>query len=175
MVGRIRRFLRDRAGTAAVEFAIIVPVMVLMAAGSVEIGHAFQAYDAVNRLATQYAFTWSDCSDSPTGTCLTDLNLYTTSSSLANIAPQLITSSISLRMFRVTVVGSSVNVVYAYPTGQTLTTAETTAATSVIANGASGVVVSVSYVYHLVAFSTLLSPVIGSSFPMAFTVVQITP
>jgi Flp pilus assembly protein TadG len=175
MIGRLIKFLKDRAGTAAVEFAIVVPVMIIMGAGAFELGHAFQAYDAVNRLATQYAFTWADCSDSPVGTCNTELGYYTTNSSLANIAPQLTTANISLRMFRVTVVGSTANIVYAYPTGATLTTGETSAATTTIANGASGVVVSVSYVYNLAVFSTLMSPVIGSSFTMAFTVAQITP
>ena len=69
----------------------------------------------VNRLATQYAFVWADCSDFPVGTCLTELGNYTPSASLANIAPRLI----GLRMFQVMVAGSNANVVYAYPTGQT--------------------------------------------------------
>jgi Flp pilus assembly protein TadG len=175
MIRRLIQFLKDRAGTAAMEFAIVVPVMITMGAGAFELGRAFQAYDAVNRLATQYAFTWADCSDSPAGTCNTELGYYTTSSSLANIAPQLVTSNISLRMFRVTVVGSAANIVYAYPTGATLTSAETSTATSTIANGASGVVVSVSYAYNLAVFMTWLSPIVGSSFTMAFTVAQITP
>jgi hypothetical protein len=73
----------------------------------------------VNRLATQYAFVWADCSDSPVGTCLTELGNYTPSASLANIAPQLTPANIGLRMFQVMVAGSNANVVYAYPTGQT--------------------------------------------------------
>lgn len=169
----IRKLLGERAGTAAVEFAVIAPVMIALAAGSVELGNAFQVYNAANRLATQYAFTWADCSDSPAGTCLTELSGFTSSSSLANIAPQLVTASISLRMFQVTVAGNNVNVVYAYPTGQTLTAAETTAATSTLTNGQSGVVVSISYVHTLLAFQTLMTPIIGSSFTTAFTVVQV--
>ena len=162
-----------RAGTAAVEFALIVPIMLAMVAGAIELGRAFQAYNAANRLATQYAFTWSDCSDSPVGTCNTELSSFTSSSSLANIAPQLITNNISLRMFQVTVAGSNVNVIYAYPSGQTLTAAEQTAATSTLTNGQSGVVVSISYVHNLIAFANLMSSVIGPSYTMSFTVVQV--
>jgi len=173
MVWFIRKFLRARTGTAAVEFAIVAPVMVLLAGGSVELGRVFQVYDAANRLATQYAFTWADCSDSPVGTCLTELSSYTSSSSLANIAPQLTTSNISMRMFQVTVAGSNVNVVYAYPSGQTLNATETAAATSTLTNGQSGVVVSISYVHQLIAFGTLMSPIIGSSFTVGYTVAQI--
>jgi Flp pilus assembly protein TadG len=169
----VRRFLGARAGSAAVEFAIIVPVMIAMTAGAVELGRAFQAYNAANRLATQYAFTWSDCTDSPVGTCLTELNAFTASSSLANIVPQLITNNIGLRMFQVTVAGSNVNVVYAYPSGQTLTSAEQTAATTTLTNGQTGVVVSVNYVHYLIAFANLMSSVIGPSYTMTFTVVQV--
>jgi len=169
----ISKFLLTRAGTAAVEFALIVPIMLAMVAGAIELGRAFQAYNAANRLATQYAFTWSDCSDSPVGTCNTELSSFTSSSSLANIAPQLITNNISLRMFQVTVAGSNVNVIYAYPSGQTLTAAEQTAATSTLTNGQSGVVVSISYVHNLIAFANLMSSVIGPSYTMSFTVVQV--
>lgn len=173
MKASISKFLLTRAGTAAVEFALIVPIMLAMVAGAIELGRAFQAYNAANRLATQYAFTWSDCSDSPVGTCNTELSSFTSSSSLANIAPQLITNNISLRMFQVTVAGSNVNVIYAYPSGQTLTAAEQTAATSTLTNGQSGVVVSISYVHNLIAFANLMSSVIGPSYTMSFTVVQV--
>jgi Flp pilus assembly protein TadG len=173
MAGLVHRFLRARTGVAAVEFAIIVPIMIAMAAGAVELGRAFQVYNAANRLASQYAFTWADCSDSPAGTCLTEMSSYTSSSSLANIAPQLIAANTSLRMFQVTVAGSNVNVVYAYPSGAALTPAESAAATSTLTNGQTGVVVSISYVHHLIAFATLMSPLIGTSFTMAFTVVQV--
>lgn len=63
MTGRIGGLFRANAGTAAIEFAFIVPIMLMLFAGVVEIGRAFQVYNAVDRLATQYAITWSDCSE----------------------------------------------------------------------------------------------------------------
>lgn len=147
--------------------------MVTMVGGCFELGRAFQAYNAANRLATQYAFVWADCSDSPVGTCGTEISSYTPSSALANIAPQLITNNISLRMFEVNVAQSNVNVVYAYPTGATPTAAEQAAANAVLNNGQTGVVVSINYVYSLLVFATLMSPIIGSSYTMTFTVVQV--
>ena len=173
MIALAWTFLKARTATSAVEFAIVVPVMIAMMGGGFELSRAFQAYDAVNRLATQYAFVWADCSDSPVGTCLTELGTYTPSAALANIAPQLTTANIGLRMFQVTVAASNVNVVYAYPSGQTLTAAEQAAATAALNNGQTGVVVSISYVHSLLVFTTLMSPIIGSSYTMAFTVVQV--
>ena len=38
----IRRRLRDERGASAVEFALIVPLLVLLVVGIVEFGHAFQ-------------------------------------------------------------------------------------------------------------------------------------
>jgi hypothetical protein len=76
-------------------------------------------------------------------------------------------------MFQVNVAQSTVNVVYAYPTGATPTAAEQTAAMSVLNNGQTGVVVSISYVHSLLVFTTLMSPIIGSSYTMTFTVVQV--
>jgi Flp pilus assembly protein TadG len=168
-----RSFVRSRTATAAVEFAIIVPVMIGLAGGGFELSRAFRSYNAANRLATQYAFTWADCSDSPAGTCLTEMGTYTPSAALTNIVPQLTAANIGLRMFQITVNQGVVNTVYAYPTGATPTAAEQSSATSTLNNGQSGVIVSVSYVYNLMIFTTLMSPIIGSSYTMAFTVVQV--
>jgi len=169
----LRNFFGSRTATAAVEFAILVPVMIGLAGGGFELTRAFWSYNAANRLATQYAFTWADCSDSPVGTCLTEMGTYTPSAALTNIVPQLTAANISLRMFQITVNQGVVNTVYAYPTGATPTAAEKTSATSTLNNAQTGVIVSVSYVYNLMIFTTLMSPIIGSSYTMAFTVVQV--
>jgi len=61
----LQAFRRSRSGTAAIEFAFILPVLLMMFAGVVEAGRLFQVYDATNRLATQYAIVLADCSDIP--------------------------------------------------------------------------------------------------------------
>jgi len=76
-------------------------------------------------------------------------------------------------MFQVTVNQGNVNVTYASPSGATPTSAEQAAATSALNNGQTGVIVSISYVHSLLAFSALMSPIIGSSYTMTFTVVQV--
>ena len=53
---RVRGLLDDRSGLAAVEFAMVFPIMVVMFFGVVE----FSAAIAVDRKATQVARTLSD-------------------------------------------------------------------------------------------------------------------
>ena len=56
MLLRVRRLLDDRSGLAAVEFAFVFPIMVVMYFGVVELSSAI----AVDRKATQVARTLSD-------------------------------------------------------------------------------------------------------------------
>ena len=67
----------------------------MMFAAVVEAGRLFQVYDATNRLATQYAIVFADCSDIPAGTCNTELAALGSSSAIANIVPQLQTGLLS--------------------------------------------------------------------------------
>jgi len=61
ILSRLRRFCRDRRGVAAVEFSLILPIMLTIYLGGVEVGDGF-AIDtrvtlvtrAVTDLATQY-------------------------------------------------------------------------------------------------------------------------
>lgn len=56
MIGR--RFLslrRDRRGIAAVEFAILAPVMILLIAGSIEAGHLFMVRNTLEGAVSQAA------------------------------------------------------------------------------------------------------------------------
>ncbi len=46
-----RRFTASSSGNAAVEFALIVPVLIMMSAGVYELGRAFQSLSAANKLA----------------------------------------------------------------------------------------------------------------------------
>lgn len=90
---------------------------------------------------------WADCSDSPAGTCNTELANYTASYAIGNIFPELTASATSLRIFQISMSGTTPSVTYAYPSGATLTTAETTAAQAVVPSTQAGVVVTVTYTH----------------------------
>ncbi|MGA2290147.1 TadE/TadG family type IV pilus assembly protein, partial [Bradyrhizobium sp.] len=111
---RLLRFIRSRSATAAIEFAFIVPILVMMMAGVVECGRLFQVYNATNRLATQYAIVYADCSDDPVGTCATELAALGTTTAFANIVPQLQTSQLSVTIFQVRMSGTTPTVEYGY-------------------------------------------------------------
>ena len=167
-----RRFMGHRGANAAIEFALVLPVMLMFMAGIVEIGRAFQVYSSVDRLATRYAVAWADCSDTPTGTCQTEMASYTSSYAMKNMVPQL-TNTITLRMLEVSIASGVATVIYATPAGATLTTAELATAQTAIANGQTGVVVTVNYTHTLVFFARLMAPFLGPSRSIVYTVAQL--
>jgi Flp pilus assembly protein TadG len=177
---RLRRLakhlVRSDRGAAAVEFSIIAPVLILLMAAAFEIGRALQSVQAVNKLASQFAIAWADCTDEPVGTCgpSGELKQYTndTAVAVANLAPQL-SNTVTLQMFQVTMAGTTPTVVYSYPTGASLTAAQVAAAQSVLTSGQSGVVVTVSYSYQMAIFTSFLSHIIPSTIPMNYTVAQL--
>ena len=173
MCALLKRFLKSRPGTAAIEFAIIAPLMLVLIAGVLEVGRAYQVYNATNRLATQYAIAWADCSDIPAGTCNTELGYFNTTSSIANIAPQLTASQLSLTMFQVTMVGTNPSVVYASPSGATLSSAQTSAAQAILTSGQSGVIVTSTYTHTLQYFQSLMTTALSSYLTASFTAVQL--
>ncbi len=157
----------------AVEFAILAPMMIVMLGGIYEVGKAFQTLNAVNELASQYAITWADCSDTPAGTCSTEMALYGTNGALGNVAPQLTTGSITLQMFQVAMSGTTPTVTYKYPSGASLTATQIAAAQGALTTGQNGVVVTVNYTYTVTLFPGTLSGIIPTSIPMSFTVAQL--
>jgi len=167
------RFWVSRNAAAASEFALILPIIVLMFAAIVEFGAIFQVYAAVNRVATQFAIAWADCSDSPAGTCQTELNTYTAASTIANFAPQLTASKLTLTMFEVTMSGTTPTIVYAYPSAATLNAGQTLAAQASFSSGQTGVVVTASYTHTLQFFSTLMTPFLGANLTPTYTVAQL--
>ena len=169
----LRRFARARRGSAAVEFAIIAPIVIVILGGLFEVGRAFQTLTAVNELASQYAISWSDCSDNPAGTCNTEIGLYSPSAAISNLAPQLTAANVTLQMFQVTMSGTTPSVTYAYPSGAGLTAGQTAAAQAAFTSGQTGVIVTVSYTYNVTVFPGMLSGIIPASFPMSFTVAQL--
>lgn len=172
-MSRLAAFFRADRGTAAIEFAIVVPVLILLVGGIAEIGRAFQIYNNVNRLAAQYAIAWSDCTDVPAGACSTELLTYSSSATIKNIVPALKPASLALGMFQVQMNGTTPAVVYAYPVGTTLTSAEIAAAQSTLKAGQSGIVVTASYSHQLEYFKSAMEPILGNPVTMTYTVVQL--
>jgi hypothetical protein len=147
--------------------------MLMMCAGVVEIGRLFQVYNATNRLATQYAIVYSDCSDSPAGTCNAELSSLGATSSISNIVPQLQISVLSLTIFQVSMSGTTPSVVYSYPTAATLSASQVAAAQGVLTDGQSGVVVTATYNHTLQFFKTLMMPYLASALTASYTAVQL--
>jgi Flp pilus assembly protein TadG len=173
MRGLFRRFIGHRRAVAAVEFAIIAPMMLVLAGGIVEIGSLARAYAAVNRLTMQYALSLADCADTASGVCQTEMNNDASTTTLANIVPQLNVSNLTLQMAQVQMSGTTPTIQYSYPSGLTLTAAQISALRAAVTSGTYGVVVTASYTYTLLFFSKLMSPIIGSSFPISFSVAQL--
>jgi Flp pilus assembly protein TadG len=173
MRDRLRSFWRSHTAVAAVEFAFIVPVLILLAAGITEYGRYFAVSDAANRLATQYAGAWSDCSDVPTGTCAGELSTLASNYTIANFAPQLIASQVSISMFQITMTGTTPTIVSSYPSGGSLNAAQTAVATSTFTSGQSGVIVTVNYTHTLAYFPTQMSSAMNSLLNISYTVAQL--
>ena len=169
----LRSFRKARSGTAAIEFAFIAPILLLMFAGIVEIGSLFQVYNSANRLATQYAITWSDCSDLPVGSCNTELTSFASSNLSANLVPQLNASALTLRMFQVSMSGTTPNVTYVFPSGSTLSASEVSAAQGVLTTGQAGVIVTATYVHTLKYFPTTMASYLSSLLTVSFTSTQL--
>jgi Flp pilus assembly protein TadG len=172
---------------AAVEFALIAPILLLFVGGVVEFGRAFQVFEAVNRLTAQYAIVYADCSDNPAGTCATELANYTNQNAVQNIVPQIIYSRLSLQMFQVSMnTKTPYAVTVTYPAGGNLTAAQTvavqaaltTAALSAFNNNSgqasvNGVIVTASYTHSLAYFPTLMGSFLSSYLSPTYTVVQL--
>ncbi|MBG0808750.1 pilus assembly protein [Methylosinus sp. H3A] len=172
MSGRGARRL-DRRGSAAVEFALLTPVIILMIAGVAEFGRIYVVFSAVNKIAAQYAISWADCSDSPAGTCSTEMSLYTPSYALGNIAPQIKASGLTLQMFQVTMGATSPTVVYAYPTGSSLSTAQTNLIKATFSNGQSAVLVTATYAHSLAFFPKSTTALLGGLLTPSYSAVQL--
>ncbi len=198
----VRRLLRATRGAAAAELAIIVPVALLLVAGIVEFGRLFEVYDATNRLATQYALAWANCSESNTdsgGVCATEIATYTASAAIGNVTPQLNIANLTLTMAEFTVTQQGVaTAIYTGGNSQgtqnttgdptqladaatkaaaAFTTASGSGTVSYIVPGPAAVqyivVVEVSYQHSLLFFKTLMQPYLGSYLTPSYTVVQL--
>ncbi len=174
----LKRFTSS-GGNAAIEFALLAPILLILAAGITEFGRIFTVYNQVNRLATQYAIAWADCVDTPVGACGTELTNLSAANTIANIFPLLQSANLTLQMFQIDMVsstdGTSANptVIYAYPAGATMTTAQYNLATARFSAGQTGVIVTASYQHSLTYFPTLMTPYLGGYLNPTYTVAQL--
>src|ERR1700735_2034638 len=91
---RVRRcaaaLIQDRSGIAAIEFAVIVPIMLVMFFGTVE----FSSGVAVDRKVTLIARTLSDLTSQSLSVANTDLTNFFTAST-AIMTPYLVAPTVS--------------------------------------------------------------------------------
>src|SRR5256714_14955733 len=89
----LRRFFRDKRGVSAVEFAMLLPLMVTLYLGGVEVSSAI----AVDRKATQVARTLGDLVSQSTSVNATDMtNILNAASSVVQpYSPSLIQVTVS--------------------------------------------------------------------------------
>jgi Flp pilus assembly protein TadG len=169
----VSRLLRSTRGNAAIEFCLVVPPMLLLGAGAVEFGLTFHVYNQTNRLATQYARVWSDCQDQGTS-CKTEMDGYATDAAKTNIAPQLATDKITLRMFQVEMATVVPVARYASPAGTALNADEIAAAVKAIPIGQTGIVVTATYAHSLKIFPDIIKTFLsGSKLTPSYTVAQL--
>jgi Flp pilus assembly protein TadG len=169
--------MRRDQGTATVELALILPVALLLVACIVEFGRLFEVYSATNRLASQFAYSWSACSENngSYGSCGAELSAYTTANAISNVVPQLTLSNVNLSMFQFTVnylIGGASAPVVTYSgsyQGQSKdqATATAAAAAGTFSNTATPgaiqniVVVVATYHHSLLFFNNLVAPIIS--------------
>jgi Flp pilus assembly protein TadG len=175
-----RSFAANRRAVAAVEFALIVPLMIVMVAGLVEFGRFYQVYTVANRLGTQYAVAWANCSESSTdtnGVCANEIADYTKAAAISNVAPQLTPSALTLTMAEFTVTQAGVaSMIYVggNTAGASNTTGDATQLSNAKLKAATAfnvfagpaavqyvVVTEVKYVHTLDFFPTLMSAILG--------------
>jgi Flp pilus assembly protein TadG len=182
---RLRRVHRSRA-TAALEFALIFPVMLLLIAGIVEFGSVFVAIEATNRIATQYALAWANCSENSidtNGLCSQELTTYITAASISNVVPKLILANLTLTMVEFTV-SSGGTVTAVYSRGYSAVNAAQLADATTRAGSAFTlfpgpaavqyvVVVEAEYAYSLLFFATLMSPFLPNPLTFSYTAIQL--
>jgi hypothetical protein len=53
----------------------------------VEVGRLFAVYNETSQIGASVALSWADCSDASPGYCQAELSTYSSSATLANVAP----------------------------------------------------------------------------------------
>lgn len=164
--------LHDRDATSGTEFGLILPILMLMIAGLVEFGQIQRVYAVSNRLASQIATAWADCSDTPAGTCSTEMNTYVASATLGNVAPQLTTANVTIQMFWMQITPTTSTVTYSYPALASPTAAQVTNARNRFGSG-NIVIVSVTYSHSLMFFGSWISTYLSGSLTPSYSFAQL--
>ena len=178
--------LSGSRGAAIIEFVAVLPVMLLLLAAIVEFGRLFIVYAATDRLATNYALAWANCSENSVdtnGVCSNELANYTTAASISNVVPQLTLANLTLTMAEFTVTsGGTATAIYsggytgADPAQLADATTRAASAFTLFESPAAVqyvVVVEVKYTHSLQFFSKLMSPFLGGYLTPSFTTVQL--
>jgi Flp pilus assembly protein TadG len=168
-----RRFNRDNRAVAAIEFAIIVPVVVALFATTLEFGLYYRSLDAVNKLASQYAIAFADCFDD--ADCTSERTALISTTLATNLTQGLVPASLSIRMFKVNV-SSTGSITVKVPTGGTLDTNEQAAvSTRIYKSGVAreGVVVTVSYTHSAQFFASTANTFLAPYFNIKARVAQL--
>jgi hypothetical protein len=175
-----------KGGSATIELALILPVVMLLIAGIVEIGRLFEVYTATNRLAAQYASSWAYCPDS-NGSCNTELTYYVDPIKISNVVPQLNLANVHLYMAEYTVLDaagvlSAPVILYSggYQPGSNdavnaaaAAASYTTATAQPDAVAQHVVVVIATYNHSLSFFSYYMTPILSAYLTPTFTVAQL--
>jgi Flp pilus assembly protein TadG len=97
LIERIRRFRRDRRGVAAVEFALLLPLMLVIYVGGNELGHAL----TIARKVTHVTSSLADLTSQPTTLSSSDVtNIFNAAASIMTPYP---TSRLRIKLSGITI------------------------------------------------------------------------
>lgn len=163
---------RATGGTAAIEFGFVLPVLLILTAGIIELGRALQAFNAVNRLASRIAIAWADCPDDSAGTCGTEMKTYSAPAAIQNLAPQIVATNLTMHLYQVSLsTGGTLTTVYT-STGAPPDATETALARKIIGDGNRGVVVALSYTHTLGFFNSPFFSFLPHAWPISYAIAQ---
>lgn len=155
-----QRFATDERGVAAVEFAFVLPLLLVLLAGALELRAAWQAARSVNTLAAQAALVIADCKTTNPSGCAGEAQQI--SNAVGWLAPQLERSRLTIDAAELTRTGGAAKLVSG---SQDLANALGPAALARFREGQTGIAIRVTYSHLPTAFASFL----GSAFTEKLT------
>jgi Flp pilus assembly pilin Flp len=162
----IRRFGTDARGVAAVEFTFVLPLILLLLAGSFEVGRAVQVNRAVHMLSAQIALVAADCVSPTAGACAAEPA--TIAAAASHLTPVLDSARLNVTSAQFTRNGGLINALHL--NGLTIADFSATALTR-FRDGQTGIVVRVSYRHAPLIFPSLADSFMGSALSFEVTAV----